>query len=149
MVSCICGCWNGVDKGAFFPNPSDSFTHILQNFLTGTWRNRPIRPISSPLDRHVVKIDLMLANMKNNTFPRISTIILPKVLTVCYSVHLEILAVICGNLCVPLKCQREKWIDISQLYKNHGCNVGQQTCKIFVFHSKACMINFSTMSIAR
>ena len=72
---------------------------------------------SSPLDREV-KMDLMLVNMKNNLFPLISTIILPKVLTLCYPVHLETLAVIYWNSCVALKCQKkQKQIEVSQLHK--------------------------------
>ena len=59
----------------------------------------------SPLDHDEVKTNLMLASMmKNNTFPLISTIILPNVLTMFYSVHLQTLAEICRISCGALKC---------------------------------------------
>ena len=59
---------------------------------------------ASPLDSDEVKIDLMLVNMKDNIFPLISTIILPKVLTLCYPVDLDTLAVIYWNSYVALTC---------------------------------------------
>ena len=49
---------------------------------------------ASPLDRDELKMDLMHVNMKSDIFPLISTIVLPKVLTLCYPGHLETLAVI-------------------------------------------------------
>ena len=48
----------------------------------------------SPLDRDVVKMDPLLANMTNNVFLPIFAIILPKMLTLCYPVHFETLPVI-------------------------------------------------------
>ena len=70
---------------------------------------------ASPLDRDEVKMDLVLVNMKNNIFPLISTIILPKVLILCYPVHIETLAVIFWNSCVELKCQKEKLTYLSYI----------------------------------
>ena len=58
---------------------------------------------ASPLDRDKVTMDLMLINMKNDTFFLISTIILPKMFTLCYPVNLETLAVIYWNSCVALR----------------------------------------------
>ena len=72
---------------------------------------------ASPRDRDEVKTDLMLAAMKNKIFPLISITDLLKVLTLCYQVHLEMLVLIYWNSWVALKCQREKSIDASQLYK--------------------------------
>ena len=72
--------------------------------------------IAWPLEHDEVKIDLMLVNMKNNIFPLISAIILPKVLTPCYPLHIETLTVIYSNSCVGLNV-KEKAIDISQLYQ--------------------------------
>ena len=57
----------------------------------------------------------MLVNMKYDIFPLISIIIFRKVLTLCYPVHLEMLAVIYSNSYVALKYQTEKLIDVSQL----------------------------------
>ena len=38
-------------------------------------------------------MDLMLANMKNNIFRLISTVIIPELFTLCYPIHIETLAV--------------------------------------------------------
>ena len=48
-----------------------------------------------PVDRDEVNMDLIHAYMKTDIFPLISTIILPRVLTPCYPVRLEIFSVIC------------------------------------------------------
>ena len=48
----------------------------------------------APLDHDEMKMDLLLANVKNDIFPLISTVILPKVLNLCYPMHIETLAVI-------------------------------------------------------
>ena len=61
-----------------------------------------------PLDRDEVKTDLMLTNMKNDLCPLISTIVPKKILTLCYPVYFETLAVIYWISCVTLKNQREK-----------------------------------------
>ena len=53
----------------------------------------------------------------------IFTITLPKVLRLDNLVHLETLAAIHWYSCVTLKCQKEIFIDVSQLMRNHGCNV--------------------------
>ena len=52
---------------------------------------------ASQLDRDEIEMDLMLVNMENNIYLLISTIILPKVLILCYSVHLETLGAIYWN----------------------------------------------------
>ena len=52
-------------------------------------------------------MDLMLIDMKNNIFPQIVTTILPKVLTLHFSVHFEILDVIYWNSCVALNWVKE------------------------------------------
>ena len=72
---------------------------------------------ASPLDHHEVKMNPMLTNMTNDIFHLIPTILLTKVLALCYPVNLEILAVIYWNSCVALRCQKEKSIDVSQRYK--------------------------------
>ena len=74
------------------------------------------RNASQP-DREEVKMNLMLASMTNNIFTRISTIIHPKVFTLYYSVHLEMLAVAYWNPYLALNCQREKATDVSGLYQ--------------------------------
>ena len=58
----------------------------------------------------------MLVNTNNNIFS-LTVIILSKILTLCYPVHIETLAMIYLNSCVALKYQREKLIDVSQLHK--------------------------------
>ena len=61
---------------------------------------------ASPLDRDEAKMDLMLVNLFR-----------PKVLTLCYPVHIETLAVIYWNSRVALMFQREKVIGVSRLHK--------------------------------
>ena len=83
---------------------------------------------SSPLGGDEVKMDLMLVNMKNNMMPLISTIILPKVLTLCYVVQIETYAMVylqfkCGT---NMSKRKISW-DVSAI-QHHGCNVGQQAC---------------------
>ena len=67
----------------------NTFLHVclqrISNHLTKS---------ASSLDRDEVNMDLMLVSVNNNIFPLISTIILPKVLTLCYPVHIEKVAVI-------------------------------------------------------
>ena len=76
----------------------------------------------------------MLVNRKNDIFPPISTIILPKVLTLCYPVHLETLAVFIQNTCVALNIKAKKTIGVCiSAIQNHGCNVGKQKSKTFAF----------------
>ena len=62
-------------------------------------------------------MDPMLVNMKNDILPLISVIILPKVLTLYHPVHIETLAAIYWKSFVALNFQREKSVDVSQLYK--------------------------------
>ena len=52
---------------------------------------------ASPLDRDEVKLGLMLVNRNNDRFSLISGIILPKVLTQCYPIYIETMAVIYWN----------------------------------------------------
>ena len=69
-----------------------------------------------------VKMDVMLVNMKNIIFSLISTIILE---TPCKT-GCDLLKFMCG-------IRKTNWrISATQ---NHVCNVGQQTCKTFLFHS--------------
>ena len=72
--------------------------------------------ITSPFDCNKVKTDLMLANINDDIFPLISTIVILNVLTLCFPVYLIRLAVIHWNSYAALKCQGER-IDVSQLYK--------------------------------
>ena len=59
--------------------------HVLNTFCV----QYILTKIASLLDRDEVKINKMLVNMKTNSFPLIATIIFPRVLTLCYPVHLE------------------------------------------------------------
>ena len=87
------------------------------------------------------KMDLMLADMKNSILTLKSTIILLKMLTPCYPIHIETLAVIYWNPCVALKCRREKSVDVSQLYKNHGCDDVNKHSQHSYFIVKVCKLN--------
>ena len=49
---------------------------------------------ASPPDRDGIKTDLMLANMKNDIFPLISTIVLPRLYT--WNVGSDLLKLVCG-----------------------------------------------------
>ena len=93
------------------------------------------RSVSSP---HCdgVTIDPLLLNMKNIIFPLISSIILPKMLTLLYPLQPETLAVVYWNLYVVLEYNIEKWIDVSELPKLTCCFVGWHTCKTILFHGK-------------
>ena len=55
---------------------------------------------ASPVDWDEVKMDLMLVNMKRKIFILISTIVLPKLLAMCYRTPWK---VGCDLLCVVLK----------------------------------------------
>ena len=79
---------------------------------SGYWKNcvKCILTRYTPqLDREEVKMDLMLVNMKSDLFPLISTIILPKVLTLCYPLHFETLTVIYWNSCVTLTLSKDQY----------------------------------------
>ena len=56
---------------------------------------------SSP-NRDELTTDTLLVNMKNHIFPVISTVIIPKMLTICYPVELETLNLIYWNIYVAL-----------------------------------------------
>ena len=93
--------------------------------LKGQWRGALMFPLicvwindwvnnheAGDLRRHRGHYDVNVmslpANMRNDIFALIPTIILPKVLTLCYPLHLETLAVIHWSSCVAPKWQREK-----------------------------------------
>ena len=88
-----------------------------------------------------LSMDPMVLNRKYDIFPRISTVILPKVLARLYHVQPEMLAMIYWNLYAILICYIEKWVDLSELYKIMCCSVGWHTCKTIFFHSECLQIN--------
>ena len=82
-----------------------------------------------------VTADPTLLNLKNDIFPLIKNIIIPKVLTLLYLVQPKMLAVIYWNLYVVETWYIEKLIDVSELHKSKCCSVGPHICKTILFHS--------------
>ena len=74
----------------------------------------------------------MFINMKNDTFPLISTIILLQMLILCYPVRLQTSVAINWNLYVALECDRKLSGRISAI---QNCMLVQTECKTFIFQS--------------
>ena len=129
--------WNAIHLSMFVENKyRDSFYDT--DFLTlinpftlkpGHWQicvEYILTRSALPLDRDEIK----WFNMTNNTYSLVSTIILPKVLILCYPLHLETLTVIYWNPCVHYIVKEENIWRILVI-QNHSCNIGQWTCKTF------------------
>ena len=109
---------------------TDPLTPSLPNPGIGIFALRTFWQSASPLYRDGVKTDLIPTTMINDMFPLTSAIILPKVLTLCYLIHLETLAGIDWIRAWHWNI-KEKSIDISQLEHIMIIIFHQQT---FVFH---------------
>ena len=110
--------------------------------LSTFWHNYMI---VSPQDRDEVKLDMMLANMRNVVFPLVSTIVLPKVSTLCCPLHLKTLAGIYWNLCVK---EKSKFIYLSSTKPWLQCRSTNFWHSYFI--AKVCKINnfVTTISLA-
>ena len=83
-------------------------------------------------------MDLMPANTKNDIFLLSFTIILSRMLTVCYPTQFEAFDCDLLNSCVALKCQREKDTDVSQQCKIMAAMKISKHVKHSYFIIKAC-----------